>query len=790
MSQWSTLQQRVGGKWQIPLFAVSLALLAGAFLRIKPDQADYTPQQACTFLDQLIESGVTDDAIEWGEQLLLPEERTEAEKAPVHLRLARAKSLEAERDRTGTAKAGAAIVDHYEHATAMGLALQPHDLLNLGRALEWQGRLRDAVPYFEEAIDRGIEGRSDLLRHTILMNGRLGESLEQTDARLDSFLEEIEDHRLDLRLWALEQKMDVLHSLGQDDAMSTLLVRDAERFRASDFADEFSFLEALLLYRQGLFDEAETYLRTIRNRIEIDDPVYARTGWLLGRVVMSDGEPQRPLEALSFFRDVLDHHPDGPYAVASYVGRAESLAMLERHEEAADAYRVAIEELGSLRDHRLIDRDVLRMSLSVMSQVQREAGQLRAAVEYARLAVSLVDTSDSERAAVLLEHLGELEQSLGEELHGQAVRLAESSDASAAGRFDEARELFGDAAQSFIELGQIQTLHEDRSAMASWRAAELLARADQPERSAQLYRTFTIERPDHPLVARALLRIGQLRQAMGQLPEAIDTYRECYRRFPRTIDGSRALIPLAFCYMGMGPDNDELAEKTLRIILDDSDVFTPQAPEFTDALFMLGEVLNRRSEYEQGIATLEEALDRYPDDPRGLRARSLLADCYRQSGLALKRDIADAASAAEIERMRIESAARFSVAQRLYRELINEYEIRAAQGLNRLETMYLRHAYLYEADCAYEVGDHRTALKLYEEAAGNYKDTPTGLAAYVQIINCHIFLGEVDEARAALARALILVDAIPAEVFDKSVSPETRDDWRRYFQWLGDSEIF
>ena len=110
--------------------------------------------------------------------------------------------------------------------------------------------------------------------------------------------------------------------------------------------------------------------------------------------------------------------------------------------------------------------------------------------------------------------------------------------------------------------------------------------------------------------------------------------------------------------------------------------------------------------------------------------------------------------------------------------------------LNRLEMMYLRHAYLYEADCYFEVGDYRRALKLYEEAAGNYKDVPTGLAAYVQMINCRIFLGEPEEARAALARALILVDAIAQDSFDKSVSPETREDWKRYFEWLGKSQLF
>ena len=107
-----------------------------------------------------------------------------------------------------------------------------------------------------------------------------------------------------------------------------------------------------------------------------------------------------------------------------------------------------------------------------------------------------------------------------------------------------------------------------------------------------------------------------------------------------------------------------------------------------------------------------------------------------------------------------------------------------------LEGVYLRHSYLYEADCYFEQRDYRTALKLYEEAASAYSDGPSALAAYVQVINCHVFLGEPHEARAALARALVVTEAIPDVAFVQSVAPEGREDWKRYFQWLGESELF
>lgn len=790
MPQWSTLQKRVAGKWQIPLFVLSLALLVGAFLRIRPSESRLSLDEAVDYLDVLISGGVYDRAIRTGDALLLREEYTDAQRAPVHLRLARARCGEAQRDLLRTRHIGRQIAEHYRYAASYGLALTAADLANMGQAFEWQQRFADALEHYEKAIARGIERRSDLRKHALTLHRRLGTPAEDLNQLLDSFMAEIEDHRLDLRLWAIEQKLDELEELGKLEEASTLLVRNADRFRDSDLRDSFNYIEALLLQKTGNYEEAETYLRMIRNRVGLDDEAEAKTGWLLGRVILNDGGPQRPLEALSFFRDVVDNHPVGPFAVASHIGIAESLALLERHEEAVEAYRVAIEELDSLRDMRLVNRDVLRVSLGVMSQAQREAGNLRAAVEYARLAVGLTNREDIEQVTILLEQLGQTEQILAEDLQRRAREARKTDDATASALAEEAREMFGNAAVTFIELAKLNTPNERRSAVAAWRAAELCAKADQRDRAAKLYRAFTTERPAHPMVARALLRIGQLRQAMGRLTAAVEVYRECYRRYPRTLDGSRALIPLAYCYLAMGPDNDDLAEKTLRVVLEDSDVFTPQAPEFADALFMLGDVLNRRGELEHAIATLEEALERYPEDPRVNRARSLLADSYRQSGLALKNEVVEATSAAEIERMRAESVERFGKARELYRMLIAAYELRDPSELNRLETMYLRHAYLYEADCYFEVGDYRRALKLYEEAAGNYKDVPTGLAAYVQMINCRIFLGEPEEARAALARALILVDAIAQGSFDKSVSPETREDWKRYFEWLGKSDLF
>ncbi len=791
MSQWSILNERMTGKWQIPLFALSSLMLAGAFMRLRPDPARFPLRDAIHYLDTTVAAGSFDRAIELGNSLLGDEEHSEADLAPVHLRLARAKYGDARDQRLESAGVGAQIVEHYARALARGLPFAADDFTRRGRAYEWQGRTRQAIENYEHAIEKGVSDRSDLRKHVIsLWQGQPGVPPERLDEKVDVLLAELEERRLDLRLWAIELKLNLYEELDQLDKAMTLLVQNEDHFQASDQENHFRYLRALVLYKSGHYDAAEAYLRTVRNRLERDDEVHAMTGWLLGRTVMSDGGPQRPVEAMAFFTDVVTQHGSSPYAAASRIGMAEALGMLQRHDEAIDSYRVAIEELASLGNHWVVDREVLRTSIGVTAQAQRQQEHLAAALEYAQLAASLIDPAEVEQTTMILYQLVQIQTARAEELFAEADIARQGEDPRADSVLEEARATAAEAGATFVELARINTPHERRASESSWRGAEMYTKAGQLDRAAELYGAFATERPGHALVPRALLRVGQLNQRMGRIESAIKVYQECYRRFPHSLDGSRALVPLAQCYLAMGAEQDELAEKTLRVVLEDSGVFTPQAPEFGNALFTLGDVLNRRGMSEQGIATLEEALDRYPDDPRVWRARYLLADCYRRSGLALKDEMTQATFGGELEQMRAESTARLRKASELYRELITEYELRDPGGLTRLEQLYLRHAYLYEADCHFETQDYLAALRLYEDAAGTLKDNTAALAAYVQIINSHVFLGQPNEARAALARAKILVGAIPEEAFVQSVSPEGREDWQRYFDWLNESELF
>jgi tetratricopeptide (TPR) repeat protein len=305
-------------------------------------------------------------------------------------------------------------------------------------------------------------------------------------------------------------------------------------------------------------------------------------------------------------------------------------------------------------------------------------------------------------------------------------------------------------------LAYINTLNEPRSAAATWQAADRFDEAGERLRTVAVLREFVRERPLDKLAPRALSRLGQSLQALGRYEEAVAAYQENLRRFPRTVDAGSALVPLARCFMALGPEYYDQAEKTCRLILEDSPIFTPQAPEFADALFLMADLLSHQGRHEEAIPLLQEAIERTPDEARVVQAEFLLGDAYRQSGLALREDLKDPRFVGEKPRLRAEHVRRLEEASELFGRLVVRYQDREAAALDELEQLFLRYARLYEADCLFELGRYAEALKRYERAAWIYRDTPSMLAAYVQIVNCHAYLGQRTEARAALRRVQYL----------------------------------
>ncbi len=787
-----TLRNRLAGKWQIPLFLCSLGLLVTSLLRLRPEPPPPTPLgERLASLQALVEEGLNQRAIGVAKSLLHRDDVNDDHKAFIHLQFARARFAEALRLDKRKPEVGRAIIESFEQANAIPGNLEAVDCERWGQALEWQDEIVPAVEQYEVALSKGVDSAARLLRHVIeLRERRLAAKSEEIDHELDRLLTEIKDSDLEMLLWALERKLDLLEELNRLPEGDSLLALHRHKFNDSPLRNRVDFLQGWLYYRTGRLDEAETHLRAVQRQIKNDDETYARVGWLLGRVALSHSPLPMPNEALSFFDDAILHYFSGPYSVAIRLGRAEALAMLDRHVDAIEAFRGVASAVVTMPPGGPVDRDVVRGSLSVQSESSRQKGELLPALEYARLATSLVNKEDVTQSIVFLTQLAQTQTMLAEKLEKDALTSNEDDEETKQLKLAEARAMFGDAAVTFGQLAVVATLDDRQAGDASWLSAELFGRAGQHENAANGYMAYVLARPADSLTPRAFLRMGQSYQAMGVPSKAITAFEECFRRFPRSVDGMGSLVPLAESYLSLGPSHEDDAIRALKIILDDSEVFTPKAPAFADALFLLGEVQNRRGEFDASIETLEEAVARYPDDARVSRSLYFLGDSYRRSARAIKDQWKDARSTAQGDDLRDRYSSRMRKAQEYFRKIVQNYEKDENVHLPQLDEMYIRHAYLYQADCAFDVGEHRLALKLYEDAAGRFQRQAAGLSAHVQIINCYTFLGESAEAKSALARALVLVDALPSEAFHSDGLMESRDEWRKYFKWVEEANLF
>ena len=787
-----SLRDRIEGKWQIPTLFVAIALLIGSILRLDSTREPPTFDLRLAQLTARVEDGFYTSAVDYGTRLADRDDLTAADHGRVHQQLARAHYLRAERERRTNAEQAGIVQDEYEVTVRMGMDLPAADLVRLGNTYAWEEEYGAAIEHFQRAVQASSGPALDIRRRIIeLAWYETGSAPAELLPLVDSFSADIRDNLSQLH-WAAGARMDLLAAAGRHQEALDFLEELEDRFASTSREDAHEYLIDLALHRLGRHDQAEGRLRALRNRLSNWDELYARTGWLLGRIVLSDGGPQRPEEALSFFRDVIATTPGTVYESASRLGAGEALAALERFEESLEQYRQATEHARNQDDVRgmaFFSPEVVRTSATVVAENLRREGHLEVPLWYYEVALSLVDRRDGELVSEYLQILGDLRAGLARSLRAQVADLPTSEEADRERRrqvLHDVRYLFLEAGETFQELARVNALNESRSAEAMWRAADMFDEAGDPRRTITVLEQFARERPQNERLPRVLLRLAQARQAVGLYAEAVEAYQENLRRFPRTPDAGSGLIPLARCYLALGgPENLKLAERTLvDHILDDSPVFNPDAEEFRDALFLLGNLYNSDERFEPSIAVLEEALQRYPHDERAVRAEFLLADGYRRSALGLKEDLHDDAQALDWPRIRKEMTPRLTRAAELFAKLVNDLDAVRTDASDPLQELFLKQARLYQADCLFELGSYSKAVAIYETGAFIYRNEPTALSAYVQIINCRLALGQLEEARAALCRAQYLLKIMPDRVFAGDYVGQSREEWRRFLEWL------
>jgi len=549
----------LAGRWQIPLLVVALCLLAAGLWRLrpapKPPSFDVLYARAVALKDarlyvdasRSIESLLSDPELK-----LSPQER------------GRLYGLMAEviyRHELGNAIHGRsnaqAIIDNLEAAAAVGEAGSAGDEMIRARAWEWLSHAAEAVEAYRQALAKNVADPWSV-RQRILQIQQESKQISPAalQKELDAFLaaDEVSE---EIRYWALERKVILLAEDSRFEEADRLLATQADRFSSPQWKNHHVFLQALMSYYLGRLEQAEPVLRGLRDQVVPADPLYARAGWLLGRIFQAHEAPQ---PALSFYEDVLSKTTPGPYYGQAMLGQAEVLTNLQRYDESVAAFERLIREVSERPYDAQVDLQVVRQSTTELSERLRTAGRLAEARAYLRIAAKLAPPGDVPLTAIYAERLGDLALGLGQQLSERARRSGSEADREAANvSFDE-------AAEAYLRLAKLNMTDESASSEATWKAADALDLAGERHRRAEVLEAFVRERPNNPRVPEALLRLGQTYQVLGAGEQAIAAYQRNLTEYPRTYWAVQCLVPLADCFIEA--EQTDKAEQTLLRIVD------------------------------------------------------------------------------------------------------------------------------------------------------------------------------------------------------------------------------
>jgi TolA-binding protein len=312
-----------------------------------------------------------------------------------------------------------------------------------------------------------------------------------------------------------------------------------------------------------------------------------------------------------------------------------------------------------------------------------------------------------------------------------------------------------------------------------WNAADSFDLAGDMEQAKREFSLYADGAPDEdPRRPEARFRLAQVFQVERDYASAAALYRTVMTGAGAASD--RARVPLARCLLAdADATNDGEAEALLLTTVDGS-IVGPEAAAFRESLFELGGLYYATARYPEAIARLEEAVQRYPEDPRIAILRYKLADANRLSAAQITQTLRQGLPQATREALEQERTDRLTSAAELYERVRSDLEADPARKLGELERLCLRNAYFAIGDCAFDLGDYDAAIAAYDTARLKYSDDPSSLVAMVQIVNAYVQQQQWPQARTANERARQHLARFPDEVWQRPDIPMEKKHWERW----------
>jgi tetratricopeptide (TPR) repeat protein len=662
----------------------------------------------------------------------------------------------------------------------------------LGNSLIECGQFEDGLQTLEELLAGGLpEGDANAFAsHRMIADTCLTLPQPQLERALSHNMVLATDPNLsgDERARVLLQRAECYNRLERfDDAKKTLasiaaegqLAAELEIMRGKIDLDEIestyqriapSDRAKLLKDAAPKIAEATSHIQQAQKLEPASSVIARQAGYLLGRGLQRQGDAEGALAQFSRTRQLYGE---------SYEGLAASLAEADLLREQGDlgtsllAYRRVLESIK--------DIPVFRSNVLPVAEIrERLIEALKDLVNRRQFedALKLVDEiqppfSPAEQLELRGNTFEEWGNLLISESDGRTIQDTET-------RKRGLHQLRASGA-AFEQLAKLRFGTKFYTADL-WKSAENFFNGHSFTRTIELLDEYLRYEPELRN-AEAMLRLGQAHLALRQIPQSIAAFEECIEFHP--LDGStfQARIDCAKAYWQLG--NISRAEQLLRDNIAGS-TLKPSSREWKDSLFELGMLLHESGRHEEAIGTLEEAIDRYPNDRNRLVAQYEIGESYRRWAGELTSRSQDARTESERKKRHDMASDHLNKALKHFEEVqvaitFKTHDIHSDPLLGTM----LRNCYMLEGTVLFDLEKYKEAIEAYSNVASLYPDDPFVLETFVQISNCWRRLDKDDNARGAIKQAQIALDGLPTNADFTSTTALSRDEWRLLLADLG-----
>lgn len=512
--------------------------------------------------------------------------------------------------------------------------------------------------------------------------------------------------------------------------------------------------------------EARAFLERVRSRALADEGLRAKAAYLLGKTLFLAGEYE---SALSAWKRCYTEFADYPDAWAARFRVAELNHRLSQYDRAVEELTTCLKNMGDAE--RFLNPWV---SIEEVQQSVRKIFDDCQAKGLFALALKITEALGGVFPAGDIHELrAKAYLGWGESLEAAAM-AARSQEAQASSA--EARRCFRLAGDEFTRLARFRAgtrfYTEDL-----WQAGDCYFRGRCFSRASRVLREY-LRNEARRRNPQALLRLGECLLATGKTDDALRVLYECIEFHAKDAASYRARLWAAYAHM----DKAEFDRAENVLVQNLAGELAPTSLEWRDSLFALGILYFRMERDAEAQEKLEEALRRYPNDPRSLEARYLLAELHVRAALKQSRTTeALLATGGQSAKAREHLLLALQEYQRVQQQLDSLWD---AGEPGQPERKLLRNVYFGIGDVCYRLGRFGDAINAYMAITHRFQVEPEVLEAYRQIARCYRAMGRPKDSRIALEQARIVLNRVPPDVRLETSTPFTRDEWKAHLGWF------